>query len=107
MLYLRLSVAQDHLQQYPQALDSANKAVQYAKDGSAAQNLAQAAAGAAAEADERASRRLEVAAHAAGCSSPSAGARRIRHRRPLHRIELKPHDEFDRLARRGRDSEAK
>ena len=39
VLYLRLSVAQDHLQQYPQALDSANKAVQYAKDGSAAQNL--------------------------------------------------------------------
>lgn len=40
VLYLRLSVAQDHLQQYPQALDSANKAVQYAKDGSPAQNLA-------------------------------------------------------------------
>jgi tetratricopeptide (TPR) repeat protein len=40
VLYLRLSVAQDKLQQYPQALDSANKAVQYAEDGSAAQNLA-------------------------------------------------------------------
>jgi len=40
VLYLRLSVAQDKLQQYPQALESANKAVQYAKDGSAAQNLA-------------------------------------------------------------------
>jgi len=40
VLYLRLSVAQDKLQQYPQALDSANKAVQYAKDGGAAQNLA-------------------------------------------------------------------
>ena len=40
VLYLRLSVAQDKLQQYPQALDSANKAVQYAQDGSAAQNLA-------------------------------------------------------------------
>lgn len=39
VLYLRLSVAQDHLQQYSQALDSANKAVQYAKDGTAAQNL--------------------------------------------------------------------
>ena len=40
VLYLRLSVAQDKLKQYPQALDSANKAVQYAKDGTAAQNLA-------------------------------------------------------------------
>lgn len=40
VLYLRLSVAQDNLKQYPQALDSANKAVQYAKDGSQAQNLA-------------------------------------------------------------------
>ncbi len=40
VLYLRLSVAQDKLQQYPQALDSANKAVQYSKDGTAAQNLA-------------------------------------------------------------------
>ena len=40
VLYLRLSVAQDKLQQYPQALDSANKAVQYAKDGTQAQNLA-------------------------------------------------------------------
>ena len=39
MVYLRLSVAQDNLKQYPQALDSANKAVQYAKDGTA-QNLA-------------------------------------------------------------------
>jgi tetratricopeptide (TPR) repeat protein len=40
VLYLRLSVAQDHLQQYPQALDSANKAVQYAREGTAAQSLA-------------------------------------------------------------------
>ncbi|MGA7460663.1 MAG: hypothetical protein WBW69_10580 [Candidatus Korobacteraceae bacterium] len=40
VLYLRLSVAQDNLKQYPQALDSANKAVQYAKDGTQAQNLA-------------------------------------------------------------------
>jgi len=40
VLYLRLSVAQDKLKQYPQALDSANKAVQYAKDGTMAQNLA-------------------------------------------------------------------
>lgn len=40
VIYLRLSVAQDKLKQYPQALDSANKAVQYAKDGTPAQNLA-------------------------------------------------------------------
>jgi len=40
VLYLRLSVAQDHLQQYPQALDSANKAVAYAQNGTAAQDLA-------------------------------------------------------------------
>lgn len=40
VLYLRLSVAQDNLKQYPQALDSANKAVQYSKDGTQAQNLA-------------------------------------------------------------------
>jgi tetratricopeptide (TPR) repeat protein len=40
VLYLRLSVAQDKLQQLPQALDSANKAVQLAQPGSAAQNLA-------------------------------------------------------------------
>jgi len=40
VLYLRLSVAQDKLQQYAQALDSANKAVQYAKEGTPVQNLA-------------------------------------------------------------------
>jgi tetratricopeptide (TPR) repeat protein len=40
VLYLRLSVAQDKQQQYQQALDSANKAVQYSKDGTPAQNLA-------------------------------------------------------------------
>ena len=40
VLYLRLSVAQDKLKQYPQALDSANKAVQYAQEGTPAQNLA-------------------------------------------------------------------
>lgn len=40
VLYLRLSVAQDKLQQLPQALDSANKAVHYAQPGSAAENLA-------------------------------------------------------------------
>lgn len=40
VLYLRLSVAQDKLQQYPQALDSANKAVQYSQAGTAAMSLA-------------------------------------------------------------------
>jgi len=40
VIYLRLSVAQDKLNQVPQALDSANKAVQYAKDGTMVQNLA-------------------------------------------------------------------
>jgi tetratricopeptide (TPR) repeat protein len=40
VVYLRLSVAQDQLKKYPQALDSANKAVQYAPPGSAALNLA-------------------------------------------------------------------
>jgi len=40
VVYLRLSVAQDQLKKYPQALDSANKAVQYAPQGSAALNLA-------------------------------------------------------------------
>src|ERR1019366_2809810 len=40
VVYLRLSVAQDQLKQYPEALESANKAAQYAPPGSAAQNLA-------------------------------------------------------------------
>jgi len=40
VVYLRLSVAQDQLKEYQKALDSANKAVQYAPQGSAAQNLA-------------------------------------------------------------------
>jgi tetratricopeptide (TPR) repeat protein len=40
VVYLRLSVAQDQLKEYPQALDSATKAEQYAPAGSAAQNLA-------------------------------------------------------------------
>ncbi len=39
-VYLRLSLAQDHLKKYPEALDSANKAVQYAPAGSPVQNLA-------------------------------------------------------------------
>jgi tetratricopeptide (TPR) repeat protein len=40
VVFLRLSVAQDQLKQYPQALDSATKAAQYAPPGSPAQNLA-------------------------------------------------------------------
>jgi len=40
VLYLRLSVVQDKLKKYPQALDSANRAVEYARDGTPAQNLA-------------------------------------------------------------------
>jgi tetratricopeptide (TPR) repeat protein len=40
VVYLRLSVAQDQLKEYPKALDSATKAVQYAPVGSTVQNLA-------------------------------------------------------------------
>lgn len=40
VVYLRLSVAQDNLKKYPQALESANKAVQLSPPGSTAQNLA-------------------------------------------------------------------
>jgi tetratricopeptide (TPR) repeat protein len=40
VVYLRLSVAQDNLKKYPQALESATKAVQLAPPGSTAQNLA-------------------------------------------------------------------
>jgi tetratricopeptide (TPR) repeat protein len=40
VVYLRLSVAQDQLKEYPKALDSATKAVQYAPAGSTVQNLA-------------------------------------------------------------------
>lgn len=40
VVYLRLSVVQDNQSKYPEALDSANKAVQYAPDGSSEKNLA-------------------------------------------------------------------
>src|SRR5271166_3425439 len=40
VVYLRLSVAQDNLKKYPQALESATKAVQLAPPGSTARNLA-------------------------------------------------------------------
>jgi tetratricopeptide (TPR) repeat protein len=39
-VYLRLSVAQDNLAKYPQALESANKAVQLAQPGTVVQSLA-------------------------------------------------------------------
>jgi tetratricopeptide (TPR) repeat protein len=65
VLYLRLSVAQDNLKQYPQALDSANKAVQYAKDGSQAQNLAKMQ-------QARLQKLMSAQAPAAGAAPPSA-----------------------------------
>ena len=40
VVYLRLSVAQDNEKKYSEALDSANKAVQYAQEGSPEKNLA-------------------------------------------------------------------
>ncbi len=40
VVYLRLSVAQDHLGKYPQALESVNKALDFAQPGSMTQNLA-------------------------------------------------------------------
>jgi len=40
VVYLRLSVAQDNEGKYAQALDAANKAVQYSPEGSAEKNLA-------------------------------------------------------------------
>jgi hypothetical protein len=67
VLYLRLSVAQDHLEQYPQALDSANKAVQYAKDGSAAQNLGK-------QQQARVQKLMAAAAVAGGSTAPAPGA---------------------------------
>ena len=41
VVYLRLSVAQDNEKKYAAALDSANKAVQYAQTGTTEKNLAQ------------------------------------------------------------------
>jgi tetratricopeptide (TPR) repeat protein len=40
VVYLRLSVAQDNEKKYAEALDSANKALKYAQEGSAEKNLA-------------------------------------------------------------------
>lgn len=61
VLYLRLSVAQDKLKQYPQALDSANKAVQYSQAGSAAQSLAK-------QQQERLQKLMSAGAPAAGAA---------------------------------------
>ncbi len=66
VLYLRLSVAQDKLKQYPQALDSANKAVQYSKDGSPAQNLAK-------QQQERLQKLISAQAPAGNAAAPSPG----------------------------------
>jgi tetratricopeptide (TPR) repeat protein len=65
VLYLRLSVAQDKLKEYQPALDSANKAVQYAKPGTAAQNLA-----------KQQQERLQklIAAESPGAAAQSPGA---------------------------------
>jgi len=40
VVYIRLSVVQDNEKKYTEALDSANKAAQYAPEGSAEKNLA-------------------------------------------------------------------
>jgi tetratricopeptide (TPR) repeat protein len=60
VIYLRLSVAQDQLKEYPKALDSATKAVQYAPAGSTAQNLA-----------KQQQSRVQKLAEAASTSSPA------------------------------------
>jgi tetratricopeptide (TPR) repeat protein len=67
VLYLRLSVAQDKLKQYPQALDSANKAVQYAKEGTPAQNLAK-------QQQARLQKLITAEQPAGGAASPSPAA---------------------------------
>lgn len=64
VLYLRLSVAQDKLKQYPQALDAANKAVQYAQPGTPAEGLAK-------QQQERL-QKLISAGSPGGTSAPSA-----------------------------------
>jgi tetratricopeptide (TPR) repeat protein len=65
VLYLRLSVAQDKLKEYPQALDSANKALQYAKEGTPAQNLAK-------QQQDRLQKLMSAGSPAAGPTSPAA-----------------------------------
>lgn len=65
VVFLRLSVAQDQLKQYPQALDSANKAVQYAPQGSTAQSLAK-------QQQARVQKLMEAASPSTPAASPSA-----------------------------------
>ena len=72
VLYLRLSVAQDKLKQYPQALDSANKAVQYSQAGSAAQSLA-----------KQQQERLQKLMSAGGAGKRRPRPWRRRHRPPI------------------------
>lgn len=67
VLYLRLSVAQDKLKQYPQALDSANKALQYAKEGTAAQNLAK-------QQQARVQKLMSAQTSGGAAAAPAAGA---------------------------------
>lgn len=61
--YLRLSVAQDNLKKYAEALDSANKAVQYSPEGSAVQNLAK---------QQQSRMQKLAAANGGGAAAPSA-----------------------------------
>ena len=65
VVFLRLSVAQDQLKQYPQALDSANKAVQYAPQGSTAQSLAK-------QQQARVQKLMEAASPSTPAASPPA-----------------------------------
>ena len=67
VLYLRLSVAQDKLGQLQPALDAANKAVQYSKGGSAAQNLAK-------QQQERLQKLIAGQAGSAGSAGSAAAA---------------------------------
>lgn len=65
VVYLRLSVAQDNLKKYPQALESANKAVQLAPQGSMAQNLAK-------QQQTRVQKLMDAASGAGTATSPAA-----------------------------------
>jgi tetratricopeptide (TPR) repeat protein len=62
VVYLRLSVAQDNEKKYPEALDSANKAVQFAQEGSAEKNLAK----------QQQARLQKLIAEKSGASTPAA-----------------------------------
>ena len=66
-VYLRLSVAQDNLGKYPQALDSANKAVQLAPPGTVVQSLA--------KQQQSRLQKLVAAGPPAGSATPPAAAK--------------------------------